>query len=134
MPICEACQKPNAEDATACSSCGATLLSPTIPRWQQLALQAAPIVAGLFGMWLRTRTAPANHSKQGSPTDAMQTKAELVSEILKAQKDQEAELSKSNPDLAFQAKLNHQAHNAQLLSNMSRMSHETAMAIVKNIR
>lgn len=53
------------------------------------------------------------------------------------QQADEAELEKAkviSPELAAQMKLQQQAKYSQLLSNMMQLSHETSMAIVKNIR
>ena len=54
--------------------------------------------------------------------------------ILKDQEKEEKELEKTNPQLAAMKKLQNQQANAQLMSNMMRMSHETSMAIINNIR
>ena len=69
--------------------------------------------------------APASHEK---------TSDDLVKEMLAADRAEEERLQKENPELALQAKLQNSARNAQLLSNMMQMRHESMMTIARNIR
>jgi hypothetical protein len=59
---------------------------------------------------------------------------QLVAQILEADRKQEAELEKENPEMALQAKLQNSARNAQMLSNMMQMRHDSMMSIARNIR
>jgi hypothetical protein len=57
----------------------------------------------------------------------------LVEEMLEAQRKEEEELLATDPQLALQKKLQNQQINATMLSNMAKMSHESTMAIARNM-
>lgn len=69
-----------------------------------------------------------------SPVAEERSTMSLLDDIIAAQQKEEEELMKTNPELALQKRLYHQQMNTQMMSNMSKMMHETSMAIINNIK
>jgi hypothetical protein len=58
----------------------------------------------------------------------------LLKEILDARKKEEEELMKTNPELALKAKLDNEQRNAEMMSNIMNMRHQTTKAIIGNFK
>jgi hypothetical protein len=56
------------------------------------------------------------------------TANEILAAIIAEQKQQEAQLMRTDPELAFQANLQNQVANATMMSNMLNLRHTSAMA------
>lgn len=101
-------------------------------------LPAAPVWTAPATSAAATTTPPSRPATTfNAPTVSEQPEAgpmELMDQIIAAQKKEEDELMKSNPELAFQKKLQNQQQNAQMMSNMMKIMHDTSMAIIGNIR
>jgi len=65
--------------------------------------------------------------------DGEKSADQLLADIVKMGKEEEEKLTKEDPVQAYQVRLQNNARNAQLLSNMMQMRHESMMAIVHNI-
>jgi hypothetical protein len=59
---------------------------------------------------------------------------DLVAQILAADEKQERELEQQDPELALQAKLQNQARNAQMMSNMMQMRFQSMTSVANNMR
>lgn len=100
--------------------------------------QAVMGVLGLIG-----GAALAALAKRAEATSQVRTEIEsdggdkvsrLMDDIMEAQRKEEEELMKTDPNLALQKKLQNQQNNAMMLSNWSRVNADISKHIIGNIR
>jgi hypothetical protein len=112
-----------------------SLYGQTAQATEVLDMADAPVPPPVFGATPTTTRAPTTRSADLSPSEASGlSERELLAQIIADQKQEEEELLKTDRELALQVKLQNQLKTASLMSNMMSLRHQSAMAIIQNIR
>ena len=82
----------------------------------------------------RRPAAAAPREQQRWSEAAPNTVDGLLAQILRNQDEEARRVEETSPELAAQVRLNNAAANAQMLSNIMKARHDTAMAIIGNMR